>query len=178
MPLTWEEAKSLLEEYRAYLIERGRYEAVRLAVANGTVNARQVRKVMKAAGLLHPDLDERWMGVVFSSKKLFDWTGEYIEVDEASPRSRGGGGGGRPIRVWRLQPDVTALRWPRDVPRPGLLEEALGPSQPTRDEFRDALSDIRVMQQTASAAGFKHKNKSAGIKLARWMRYMAEEGGS
>ena len=176
MPLTWEEAKPLLEEYRGYLIERGRYEAVKIALRDGTVHARQVRRVMKKAGLLHPDLDERWMGVVFTKKSLFEWTGEYLEVEQASPRSRGGGGGGRPIRVWRLQSGVTLPPEPKNVPKPGLLSEVLGPPKPDRKVFKSAMDDLRRMAKTAKKAGFEFSDIEASKKLGSWLRYQADVG--
>lgn len=174
--MTWEEAKPLLEEYRGYLIERGRYEAVKIALRDGTVHARQVRKVMKEAGLLHPDLDERWMGVVFSKKTLFKWTKRYLEVDQASPRSRGGGGGGRPIRVWELQKGVVLPPEPKNVPKPGLLSEVLGPPKPDRKVFKAAMADLRKMQQAATKAGFKFSDVDASKKLGTWLRYQSEIG--
>jgi len=135
---------------------------------------------MNREGLLHPDVDERWMGVVFPGG-LFEPTGEWVLAGDASPRTRPGGGGSgmpRQVKVWRLKSGVMEPPMPEDVLKPGLLEEAIGPSQPTRDEFREALSDIRKMYEAAKGAGFKHAHKGAGLKLAKWMRYMAEEGGS
>jgi hypothetical protein len=175
MPLTWEEAKDLLEEYRSYLIARGRYEAVKIALRDGTVHSRQVRAVMDAAGLLHSDLDERWMGVVFSYPEYFEYTGERVEVEEASPRSRGGGGGGRPVRLWRLKPGVRLPSVPYNVSKPGLLSEALGPSRPTKHVIAMALDDIRSMQAIAKEHGFKHKHHAESVQLAKYMRYLAEE---
>jgi hypothetical protein len=86
---------------------------------------------------LHPDLDERWIGSVFPGKS-FEWTGEYLPVDKASPRTRGTQGGGRPIRVWRIREGAVAPRadaWigPKPdafqrlpVPEPAVLRGALG----------------------------------------------------
>jgi len=95
------EAIEILERYYAHIIALGRYEATQIALAEGTIHSRRLRARLKEIDRL-PIGDERWMGAIFSAK-VFEYTGRMLEVEEASPRTRGGGGGGRPIRIWRLR---------------------------------------------------------------------------
>lgn len=99
------EAIAILEKYRPHLIAIGRNVAYHIALQNGTVHNRQVRAAMVAMDRM-PKGDERWMGAIYHARKVFESTGRKQEVYEASPRTRGGGGGGRPIVIWRLKPNA------------------------------------------------------------------------
>lgn len=102
---TTAEAIAILEKYRPHLIALGRHVAYHYALVYGTVHNRQVRDQMVAMDRM-PKGDERWMGAIYHASKVFESTGKKQEVYEASPRTRGGGGGGRPIVIWRLKPDA------------------------------------------------------------------------
>jgi hypothetical protein len=104
---TTAEAIAILEKYRPHLVALGRYVAYHIALRNGTVHNRQVRDEMVAMDRM-PKGDERWMGAIYHAPKVFESTGRKQEVYEASPRTRGGGGGGRPIVIWRLKPGAPA----------------------------------------------------------------------
>jgi hypothetical protein len=118
---TWEEAKALLKEYRGHLIELARYIAWSIAVeGDRTVHMRLVREVLQAMDKLHEDLDERWMGAVFPGR-LFEWTGDWLEIEDSSPRTRPGGGGGRNIRIWKLKYGMPPPIPPGDVEKPPRL---------------------------------------------------------
>jgi len=173
---SFEEAQELHNTYRGHLVEYARYLGVKLALENGTVHARQVREIMKQRGMLHQDIDERWMGTAFKAPSLFVWTGKYIEVEEASPRKRGGGGGGRPIRVWKLAPGVTALPEPDAMPKPIAFADLEEPPKPQKKDFQAALDDLREMARFAKDHGFEFSNLDAGKKLSAWLRYQAAMG--
>lgn len=165
-----QQAMDLFDKYRKYLVERARYEAVQLIVTNGVTNSRMVRFKMVALHLMHPNLDERWLGAVFSCK-LFEWTGKMVSVHDASPRTRSSGGGGRAIREWKLRPGGTMPQlptWIGSIPR-----KYSGPKKPSSQTIQFALTSMRVMHQHAVAAG--HIPDPAVTEVAQWLKSIAEE---
>jgi hypothetical protein len=111
-------AMTLLKRYRRFLIDRGRYEAVHIALQNGTVNSREVRAAL-AGYLKNQGLHDYWLGAVFY-RSIFEWTGRYLTYSSAERNVHE-----RTIKVWRLRPGaaldeyLTAPERPEwDSPRP------------------------------------------------------------
>jgi hypothetical protein len=175
-PLSWDEAKNLLETYRGYLLARARYEAVQIALRDSDVHIRQVRTVMSRAGLLHRDLDERWMGAVFPGG-LFEPTGEWALAGDASPRTRpGGGGSGMPrrIRLWRIKSGVTLPSSPESVEKPPSLPERRTLAVPPPETLRAGLDEMRKLHTMAVAGGYApHESYVAVLQWAA-----SQEGGN
>lgn len=90
----------VLNTYRAFLIASGRWHALRIAYAHGTVVCRQVRKAMADAGLLdrYEHIGDYWLGAVFHSP-LFEWTGEWFKYTDAARNIHE-----RTVKIWRLSP--------------------------------------------------------------------------
>jgi hypothetical protein len=177
MALTWEEAEPLLKQYRGHLISRSRYEAYLIAKAFGSVHIRQVRE--KIVDILHKNIDERWMGVVFRQKETFRPTGEKVLAGDASPRTRpGGGGAGMPrlINIWELMPEAECPDFPSAVEKPPILTKDVIPRTPSDRDIHLFFEDLMRMQSAAMEQGFEYENAEEDNRVARWLSYMRERG--
>jgi len=180
---TKEEALQLLEKYKGYLIALGRCEAYDIARALGAVHNRLVREQMDHKGLLpvDPESDERWMGAIAPGKQLFEETGRLIPVVEASPKTVGGGGGGRPIKEWRLRGDAI----PPDPPPPwqGYMPPAIPSTTISTEVTYIALDEIERLRKLGQLARFliqaeKDGRSDAVQSLLQQIRELARETGS
>ena len=143
------EAFFLFETWRSDLLARARGIAFALCRRHGRTNSREVREAMRQLGLLDPDVDERWLGSVFVDR-VFVWTGDFLEVESASVRTRNGGGGGRDVRVWTIRPEYAARSLPADAlsRQPG--DEALAASgkarlrEPAKAQIAKAVAAMRI----------------------------------
>lgn len=99
------------------LVKRARYEALLLAKEKGTTNTRAVRQVMRDKDLIPEHIDDRWLGGVFPKCKLFEDTGETIEVADEERNIHKG----RDSKVWRIAPDFRGVELP-DAPTDDLSD--------------------------------------------------------
>lgn len=125
---TTEEAMAVLKQYRAFLIQRGQWEAARIAKATGTVTTRDVRAAIDAAGLLDPECGDYWLGAVFNRCPLFCWTGQYVSHSDAARNIHE-----RTIKVWKLAPGVQppSVQPTWAAPAPVQAPAPLPPAMPT-----------------------------------------------
>lgn len=119
-----DEAMLVLYRFRMYLVQRGIYEAVRIARQTGTVHSRQVReavsKVCRTAGMA-----DYWLGAVFNNH-IFEWTGRYHTYADRARNIHE-----RTVKVWRLRDPSTVL--PEPEPPGGFVVRPDEPARPQED---------------------------------------------
>ena len=94
------EAMAVLKAQRQHLIELARLQAIRIVLARGTVHTREVRQAMLLAGELPSyQQSECWLGAVFHSFELFEWTGDWHYYKDEPGRNIHS----KHIKIWRLR---------------------------------------------------------------------------
>lgn len=119
-----EEAMDVLNSYRKYLIEYGRYVATLICQEQGAVHSRDVRQALAGLGLLDdPNLNDYWLGAVFN-KSLFRWTGGFHVYSDPARNIHE-----RTIKLWNLPPGEPGYTKKPD-PWSGAPEPARPPRAP------------------------------------------------
>ena len=112
-----DEALRILQATRAHFIDEARSLAVEICQAEGVVHARRVYEAM-ADAIQAANCGSYWLGNVFH-KSVFEWTGEWHQVDNYTGAANFHGPIG--IRVWRLRDDWDGALPARKTPtRPSL----------------------------------------------------------
>lgn len=102
-----DEAMTVLNQYRAYLIQYGRYVATLICKEHGTVHSRQVRQALASQGLItDPQLGEHWLGAVFNNSR-FRWTRQFHVYSDPTRNIHE-----RTIKLWCLPPGVSGYGKP------------------------------------------------------------------
>lgn len=93
-----QEAMAILSQKYWKEIAAGRAVAKQIALANGTVTAREMVQAMIAQGLIVGSHHEHWVSVVFRDRKTWEWTGQVAAGTTTKTQ-----GGVRWSKVWKLR---------------------------------------------------------------------------
>lgn len=149
-----QQAHAIFEAWRTTPLARARGIALALALRDGYVHTRAVRREMVRLNLLHAESDERWFGSLLSKAGVFTDSGErHIpesdgERTRSRERRRGGHGKGATVKdivKWKLRAEVQVL-----------LDYDPLVSQPEDDYLREVIAGYakrRPSEEDLKAAG-------------------------